>query len=118
MHTVAHSSLSVHTGRAGVHAQASGYGLSEAFLNELTHLVSEDWQVYIANQQLGLWDQFRLGVRHFEVPTSPSGVCRVRRVVVVSSSVDALSCATAGHPLVERCSPHLPCGRHPSGEPQ
>lgn len=46
---------------------ADGYGLSEGMANALTHLISEDWQVYIANQQLGLWDQFKLGVRHFEL---------------------------------------------------
>jgi hypothetical protein len=55
--------------------QADGYGLSEGMANALTHLISEDWQVYIANQQLGLWDQFKLGVRHFEVRAC--GVCRV-----------------------------------------
>jgi len=47
--------------------QANGYGLSEGILNFLTHLIDSDWQVYIANQQLDLWDQFNLGIRHFEV---------------------------------------------------
>jgi len=46
---------------------ADGYGLSEDFFNGLVHLISSDWQVYIANQQLGLTDQYNLGVRHFEL---------------------------------------------------
>jgi hypothetical protein len=46
---------------------ANGYGLAEGPLNDLMHLVNADWDVFIANQQLGLWDQFKLGIRHFEL---------------------------------------------------
>jgi len=47
--------------------RARSYGLEEQYLAHLVQLVDSDQQVFIADQQFALADQFNMGARHIEL---------------------------------------------------